>query len=338
MPMRPASLLALWLSLSACGGTSALAPQTDAAAGNLAADAAADAPSPVGTGQPEGGAPADTTADQPGAPVPAACALNSECPNPLVCAFGRCHEQCRESRDCSTPGQRCVKTGAGSVCVLPQESACAVSSDCATPLVCAPDLRCRNQCQQPADCAPGQRCAENTCADPGDLGPDGRLPKPGAADGGAADAGAADAGTADAAGMLWGLSQGTNLFRITAVASVNDGCKLDPASVVGAMLPVTIDQASVVSIGNTQGIPPMASLGSGQLSSNRATLVRDNQAEVTPSCTYRRHNVSLLELFAHDQFTLRATEEQSIFSPQCPEIPAGGRCLSSWTWTFVKAN
>jgi hypothetical protein len=51
------------------------------------------------------------------------CSLNSNCEDPLVCTFARCHKQCDEDRDC--PGeQRCVKTATGHVCQLDVETDC----------------------------------------------------------------------------------------------------------------------------------------------------------------------------------------------------------------------
>src|SRR5687768_16008579 len=51
------------------------------------------------------------------------CTLDSDCRNPYVCAFQRCHEACREDRDCKNGEQRCVKstTTGVHVCQLPDE-------------------------------------------------------------------------------------------------------------------------------------------------------------------------------------------------------------------------
>jgi hypothetical protein len=74
------------------------------------------------------------------------CAINSDCQSPLICAFGRCHEQCAESRDCPT-GQRCVRTGSGvNVCQLTDESSCASYTDCKGEQICATDAQCRDDC------------------------------------------------------------------------------------------------------------------------------------------------------------------------------------------------
>lgn len=55
------------------------------------------------------------------AKLSAKCFLDSECQEPLICAFQRCHEQCTTSRDCPD-GQRCVQgSGEFYACQLPDE-------------------------------------------------------------------------------------------------------------------------------------------------------------------------------------------------------------------------
>jgi hypothetical protein len=97
------------------------------------------------------------------------CAVNTDCNNPLSCTFGRCHETCREARDCSG-GQRCVTAPGGAVCLT--ESTCAYRSDCPTPLVCALDRQCRSQCHADIDCATKtQKCVlpDMVCAEPAEI-------------------------------------------------------------------------------------------------------------------------------------------------------------------------
>src|SRR4051812_25898286 len=62
--------------------------------------------------------------------------------------------------------------------------------------------------------------------------------------------------------MLWGLTSGTNNFTVTAVSNVNDGCMLGVAGLVNKTLPVNYT-GGMVSIGELQGSPPQASLGTG---------------------------------------------------------------------------
>ena len=100
------------------------------------------------------------------------CNLNSQCDQPLVCTFQKCHAACAADKDCPT-GQLCVKTTAagvdggvaGTVCQLPAEIKCVYNSQCMLPLVCARDEQCRNQCQTSVDCVMGQVCTTSgVCA------------------------------------------------------------------------------------------------------------------------------------------------------------------------------
>ena len=80
--------------------------------------------------------------------------------------MGKCHDACHTSADCPA-GQSCIITSNRStVCQLPLETHCTNTSDCQTPLICAADQRCRNQCQGNVDCAFGQTCTTTkTCAE-----------------------------------------------------------------------------------------------------------------------------------------------------------------------------
>lgn len=128
------------------------------------------------------------------------CAINSDCekyqPAGLICALGFCVKACRDSSDCPN-SERCVivggsadggadagqstnpdasisASGVATACQAPEVSICHYNSDC-TPLVCAVDQVCRDQCKNDVDCPgnfPGstdpQVCTVNThvCADP----------------------------------------------------------------------------------------------------------------------------------------------------------------------------
>jgi hypothetical protein len=105
------------------------------------------------------------------------CALNSDCAAGLTCTFGLCHSACVVNGDCPT-GQLCVKSGAvgdaGSinVCQLPTELTCVYNSNCKSPLVCARDEQCRNQCQANVDCVSPQVCTDSkVCALTSQLAP-----------------------------------------------------------------------------------------------------------------------------------------------------------------------
>jgi alpha-tubulin suppressor-like RCC1 family protein len=122
--------------------------------------------------------------------VAGSCAINSDCNSPLSCAFGRCHNACKESRDCPA-GERCEASGGGmGVCALPQEFTCSAASTCKQPgLVCASDQQCRTPCQTTTDCSmtgvkglcvPMQAPGSGACFDPNEID--------GAIDGGIPDA------------------------------------------------------------------------------------------------------------------------------------------------------
>jgi len=87
------------------------------------------------------------------------CTLNSDCSNPLVCTFTRCHDECKTDRDC--PGeQRCVKGDAGLVCQLKVETDCTKNPrTCQGKQVCGIDGECRDSCTVDAECTKGQVCA-----------------------------------------------------------------------------------------------------------------------------------------------------------------------------------
>jgi hypothetical protein len=95
------------------------------------------------------------------------CSINSDCNSPLICAFGKCHEACQQSRDCPS-GERCVSGGMDNVCELPTESTCSSGSQCPTGLTCSTtDMQCRNGCTTSADCTvAGDLCANGACYSP----------------------------------------------------------------------------------------------------------------------------------------------------------------------------
>jgi hypothetical protein len=135
--------------------------------------------------------------------------------------------------------------------------------------------------------------------------------------------------------MQWGLTPGTNQYKVTAISMSTDGCMIMPGAVVGMTLPLTYEGGKV-SIGTTMGTPPQPSLGSGMASGNKATLTNDNIVG-DMGCTYSRKVTSQFELFGHDKFTLAATENEAMFSAGCgTDVPPGGVCTSTWTWTLEK--
>jgi hypothetical protein len=162
------------------------------------------------------------------------------------------------------------------------------------------------------------------------------------------DAGCLDGGITTDGGatgdgpMLWGLSRGMNNYKITGASSVNDGCKIGVAGLADGKttLPVTFDvTTSMISIGDKKGTPPTPSLGSGVVNNNMATLTRENDTGTLP-CTWHQKDVSTLTLTNHDKFSLSVQEDQTMFATGCPaaDVPTGGKCTSTWTWTFELAK
>lgn len=136
-------------------------------------------------------------------PVTPQCILTSDCrkadpSSTMVCLQPYCVVQCNTSADCPN-GQRCVQADAtgpadggaldassldadssdagvvvisGPSCQPPDLATCNYNSQCRTPLVCANDHQCRNECMTDADCPGGllggQKCTSMThlCADP----------------------------------------------------------------------------------------------------------------------------------------------------------------------------
>jgi hypothetical protein len=108
------------------------------------------------------------------------CSLNSDCATGLICALGKCRDQCVNAADCPVTGSSCIDDGRSPVCEPPTEknTPCENESDCPVPLACASDYRCRNLCLRAADCnvlgITGRLCAKDTngvdyCADPGEV-------------------------------------------------------------------------------------------------------------------------------------------------------------------------
>lgn len=111
------------------------------------------------------------------------CTLSSECTSPLVCAFQKCHVQCKSSKDCGAKS-RCVQSDKPYfVCQLEEEATCTQNSQCAGRQMCAKDGQCHDQCSSGRDCLQDQVCTEGACADKAEL-KDGKLPSTIGADAG----------------------------------------------------------------------------------------------------------------------------------------------------------
>lgn len=119
----------------------------------------------------------DDVAPSGGRALSEGCLINTDCNTPLVCAFRRCHVECKDSRDCPLP-QRCIASDRPFyVCQLESEQPCRRNSDCGELQICASDLQCRDGCASDRDCFPGQTCASGACAVPSEL-ENGKLPEP----------------------------------------------------------------------------------------------------------------------------------------------------------------
>jgi hypothetical protein len=205
----------------------------------------------------------DCSSDEPATPVAASCVANTDCSDPLSCSFGRCHRQCKESRDCPNP-QRCINGEATGVCQLEDEVKCVRTSDCKAPLTCATDSQCRNACANDRDCIAKQVCAVGGfCADltevtagnrligedAGGAMADGSGGSAGAGVGGAGGAGGAtpDASMGGAGGMSIDGSLGADAMDAVATEAATDagpGSKLYVRA-SSALLIYTLDQLAV---------------------------------------------------------------------------------------------
>jgi hypothetical protein len=148
------------------------------------------------------------------------CSLNSDCNDPLVCTFERCHQACEADRDCPLP-QRCVRGTDGRVCQLDDNKDCARDAQCEGDQVCGVDGECRDQCSDDDDCGDDQVCANSgECAsnDPdrdtvdgnGNIVPEGGGGEGGSSGGGnGGSGGSSRGGTAGAAGSGEGGEGGT---------------------------------------------------------------------------------------------------------------------------------
>ena len=173
----------------------------------------------------------------------------------------------------------------------------------------------------------------------------------GCADGGDAactsgkDGATIDLATTDSASegpTLYGLTGGDSCFEVIAVdpSSVNDGCMkgsiLDAATPGDPLvLPFNYDPTTKIITLGTSG-----SLGAGTVASNVGTLNREGDPKQPDNlaCTWHATDVSQIVLTANNQFTLSVTETQSMFAAVCADIPAGGTCTSTWTWTLAKST
>jgi hypothetical protein len=121
------------------------------------------------------------------------CSINSDCDSPLICAFGKCHEQCgsedSSTRDCPA-GERCVASGGYNVCALASELQCSAATPCVTGLVCEVDDQCHGPCSATQGCPAQQSCIGGGCFYATEVDDAGRIVAP---DGDIGDASIGDA-------------------------------------------------------------------------------------------------------------------------------------------------
>ena len=90
------------------------------------------------------------------------CADASDCPDSLVCTFGRCRQGCDEASDCAATLE-CLQAGNAGGCRVAEDDVC--EPTCTAGLACI-DGRCAQPCTEPATCAASQTCVDGACARP----------------------------------------------------------------------------------------------------------------------------------------------------------------------------
>lgn len=93
------------------------------------------------------------------------CLLNSDCVEPLVCVYRRCHQPCTSRRDCP-PGSDCQLAEAPwAVCT---QSDCAGKA-CPTGQQCGTDNQCHAECVADGQCLAEQQCVAGLCVNRADV-------------------------------------------------------------------------------------------------------------------------------------------------------------------------
>jgi hypothetical protein len=151
--------------------------------------------------------------EEPDLDLGAACEVNGDCSEALVCIQGHCHQRCQTSASCpqgnadgSEVSSSCVHIEGTSACLLPTEQACSTEDgSCPEGLVCAADGLCRNDCAISRDCVSGQTCTQGMCVEPEEESPDAGEPDEGGVpdDGSTGEEGVGeDAGEPDSGGGI----------------------------------------------------------------------------------------------------------------------------------------
>ncbi|MEA2696627.1 MAG: hypothetical protein QOI66_898 [Myxococcales bacterium] len=169
-------------------------------------------------------------------------------------------------------------------------------------------------CSSSSDCSDGGTCTTDTAAGTGGSGGGG--------------------GGSGGASGLFGITEGTYCFKITAIDSgAVDGCDIQVALQVGQYLPVKYLMSTAMLTVGTDG-----SLGGGPIANNKGTLTRDNTpaAADMPTCTWHQTDTTMVTVTAENMFTAAVVEKEETFAAACSadHVPPGGMCTSSWTWTM----
>ena len=166
------------------------------------------------------------------------------------------------------------------------------------------------------------------------------------ADGGD-DAGAGGNTATDTGKTTYYLTTGD--YVITGVNDLADGCKIGvdqpydsttQEGFIGATLPLTVDNTSGdVTWGNTQGNPPVPSLGQGNIQANQGTLSMMTMitADAPSMCTLNRMVTADINVIGDYRFTAKITRTDSMrMMCDTADLMLGATCTSTWTWTVTK--
>ena len=103
--------------------------------------------------------------DPPKALLAEGCLLNSDCLEPLVCVYRRCHQPCTSRRDCP-PGSDCQLAEAPyAVCT---QGDCAGKA-CPQGQQCGSDNQCHAECVADGQCLAEQQCVAGLCVNRADV-------------------------------------------------------------------------------------------------------------------------------------------------------------------------
>ncbi len=142
-------------------------------------------------------------------------------------------------------GERCVPSGTGHVCQLPEESSCSSTVLCQAGQVCGPDQQCRTKCTTSLDCPKGDSClpigGTSACYSPNNPADQQVL----AGEGGVSIESGASGGGDDASSGTPKDGAATDALALTCSDKVKSGDETD-VDCGGSCLPCPIDKACLV--------------------------------------------------------------------------------------------